>query len=272
MAFLQKKTGTPTHLQSLQELSQILSDLQARTQESQRLQKAAADELVTWLAAQRKSETERPRFVQARQSAQFAEQEAKNHLARYIGKPEESTALSALREVQETVQETVQALAACDKAFDREAAHTRILALREQLQSEEQHERSLRDAYEKAKHEQRTAVLTGLYTGLQQILDILEYGGSALEILRNEAPEAYEQVLQDACISQYDFAELLIQRFTVAGITEENYRPELKARQQSIKETLAQKECLPSRAGNALMSIAEIDALVRSTTRSPYFR
>lgn len=271
MAFLQKKTGTPTHLQSLQELSQILSDLQARTKESQRIQKAAADELVPLLAAQRRNEIERPHFVQARQAAQYAEQEAKDHLARCIGKASESTALSALREAEETVQHAVAALAACDTAFDRESAHTRILALREQLQAEEQHERSLRDAYEKAKHEQRTAVLTGLYTGLQQILDILEYGGSALEILRNEAPEAYEQVLADACISQYDFAELLIQRFTVAGIAEENYRPELKARQQSIKETLAQKECLPSRAGNALMPIAEVDARTRIATHSPYY-
>src|SRR5450755_1396652 len=75
----QKKPATANN--PLQELNQTLADLQGRQQEAQRLLTDATTELVPLLAAQRRVDVERPRLVAAKQSADFAAQEARAYLA-----------------------------------------------------------------------------------------------------------------------------------------------------------------------------------------------
>lgn len=220
----------------LQELSQTLAALQIWQKESQQIQKTATDELVPLLAAQRKNEMERPCLVRARQAAHYAAQEARDTLARHIGRPEENSDIEQLQEAEQALQAASDALRACDAAFDRESVHKRILALREQLQAEEQRYRELTRTVEKIREERKSTALIDLYTTLQHIYEVLEHGGPAIAAMRNDDPEAYDQLFRDICIDRWEMADLLIQRF---NLHEDDYRPELKIRQQSARDQLA---------------------------------
>src|SRR6266487_7118909 len=78
--FTAKREKEPVANNPLAELNEKLSDLQSRQQISQRLLTEATNELMPLLTMQRRVDQERPRLVQARQSAHYAAQEAEQAL------------------------------------------------------------------------------------------------------------------------------------------------------------------------------------------------
>jgi len=234
--FTAKREKEPVANNPLAELNEKLSDLQSRQQISQRLLTEATNELMPLLTMQRRVDQERPRLVQARQSAHYAAQEAEQALARAIGKPDESSCIEALEKAEQARSEATQALATCDTQFDRERTQARILALRETIQTQEQLHRELTRSFEKAREERKTSALVELYTAHARVFELFEYGGPAIAEMRNSEPEAYEQFFLDLSMDRWQMAELLVQQF---NFDTPDYRPELRMRQLAVKERLA---------------------------------
>ena len=235
--FTAKKEKEQAANNPLQDLNQTLADLQARQAEAQRLLAEAANELMPLLTAQRRIDQERPRLVAAKQSAQYAAQEAEQALARAIGKPDESAYIEQLEKAEQTLSEATQALVACDTQFDRERTLGRVAQLRETIQSQEQLHRELTRSFEKAREERKSTALAGLYAAYARVYEMLEFGGPALSEMRNSEPEQYEQLFQDLAIDRWQMVEMLYQQF---NLDLPDYRPELRMRQLAIRERLAQ--------------------------------
>jgi hypothetical protein len=234
--FTAKKEKEPTN-NPLQELNQLMADLQTRQAEAQRLLTAATAELMPLLTTQRKVDQERPRLVQSRQSAQYAVQEAEQALARAIGKPDEAAYIEQLEQAEQALSEATQALATCDTQFDRERTQARILALRETIQGNEQLHRELTRSFEKAREERKNLALVEMYRAYEKVFQMFEYGGPALYELRNDDPQAFDQLFLDLRIDEWQISELLVQQF---NLDTPDYRPELRMRQLAIRERLAQ--------------------------------
>jgi len=234
--FTAKEKKEPTANNPLAELNQALADLQARQQESQRLLTEATNELMPLLTMQRRVDQERPRLFQALQRAQYAAKEAEQSLARAIGKPDEASAIEALEQAEQALQNATQALATLDASFDRENAHKRILQLRETIQTEERRELELWRASGKAKEERRIVALTGIYSTLTQLYDLIDYGGASLDGMRNDQPEELDQLLRLLCIDLSELGMLFVQHY---NFDMPDYRPELRERQAAIREALA---------------------------------
>ncbi len=221
----------------LAELNEKLADLQGRQQEAQRLLTEATNELMPLLVAQRRVDLERPQLVQARQSTQSAVEDAEQAVRRAIGKPDEASAIEALEQAEQALQNATQALVTLDASFDRENAHKRILQLREVIQTEERRELELCRAYGKTKEERRIVALTSIYSTLSQLYELIDYGGASMDELRIDQPEAFDQLISLLCIDRDELGMLFVQIYNIG--LQEDYRPELRARQAAIREGLA---------------------------------
>jgi chromosome segregation ATPase len=212
MSILTKKP-----VSTLQSIEAALTDLRGRQQESEQATLAATNELIGLMSAQRTNETTRAPLVAAHQKATQETAAAREALGRHLGKSTEAGFSDKLAEAESALAVATQDLARHDAQFDRQAAHTRILQLREQLQEMErasgtvaEQKMELARQLDQAAVEARKGALTRILSAYSDLLDVIEHDGIALATMRDDDPPGFDHLLRDLELTQTDIFGLII--------------------------------------------------------------
>lgn len=219
-----------------------LAEQQRELAAQQVAQQKATDDLITLLALQRRTETDRVPLYQAVQAAQTAEQEARATLARHIGKATESIYVAKHQEAEQTLRLTSQDLSSYDTTHDSAGAHNRIQELREHLamieqalQNVEQLARETRAARDREIAEREKVALTMLFHAYQDLLVVFEAQGTALATIRQYDSLRWTLLMRDLVLDEQTIHDLIIQDQGYAP----GHRPMLIELQQLFKDRVA---------------------------------